>query len=256
MSNNPNVNSKSKSRKSSVSGSNDNLALATAIYALRHPRGRYDNTRASQLSGIPRSTLYEWRRNGIYVPDFSGDKPATWSYGDLLYLRLLAWLRQCGMERHTASKAVRSIKLQIIAGQEIRYFFADRHTLMVDEERTNRVTGQTILPFSDLSGLFRTFDILNPVPELGGGKLSRLWAPDLIMPSPMTFISPWVMAGDPCIAHTRIPTSSIYALKEERGLSSLEIVDLYPGLTVDSVDDAYLLERRLRNFDLPTSTAA
>lgn len=234
----------------------DELSRKAVMYALRHARGRYDNGRTSQLSGIPSSTLYEWRRNHIYRPDFDSETPAGWSYRDLVYLRLLAWLRQLGMERGTAAEQVQAIKAEVATGRDIHYLFANRVTLVADRERISRVTGENLLPFDDLAGLFRTFDLLEPVKELGGADRGRLWAPDLVNPSSFTFISPWVMAGDPCVTRTRIPTASIYALREDRGLANGEIVKLYPGLTTDAADDAYVLERRLRGLELPASAAA
>lgn len=33
------------------------------LYVLRHPRGVYPIERAAQLSGVPRSTLYDWRQD-------------------------------------------------------------------------------------------------------------------------------------------------------------------------------------------------
>jgi uncharacterized protein (DUF433 family) len=239
-----------------VTANLDAEARKTVTYALRHPRGRYDNARTSQLSGIPSSTLYEWRRTAIYVPDFGDETPAAWSYRDLVYLRLLAWLRQGGMERHTAADHVGTVKAQVAAGREIQYLYADRRTLVVGEDRTSSVTGESLLPFDDLQGLLSTFDLVAPVSELGGKRLSRLWAPSLIRPSSFTFISPWVMAGDPCVERTRIPTASIHAVREQRGLASAEIVELYPGLTSEAADDAYLLERRLRGLELPDNAAA
>src|ERR1019366_9491412 len=74
----------------------------------------------------------------------------------------------------------------------------------------------------------------------------QLWAPDLRNPSSHTRISPFVMAGDPCITETRIPTSSIHALRSERGLEVEEIIELFPGLSRASVVDAHQLEQRLR----------
>lgn len=225
-------------------------------YALRHPRGRYEAVRTAQLSGIPRSTIYEWRRNGVFLPDYDHESPTAWSYRDLVYLRLLAWLRQAGMERRTAAEQVRAVKHEVASGREIRFLFASKTVLVADEERTSRIGGQSLLPFDDLVGLLRTFNLLEPVAELGGRELRRLWAPDLVTPSSFTFISPWVMAGDPCIARTRIPTASIHALREERGLASAEIVDLYPGLAIEAADDAYVLERRLRGLEPPDAAAA
>ncbi len=240
---------------SAVTSSLDELAQKTVMFALRPARGRYDSARTSQLSGVPRSTLYDWRRSNTYVPDFDDENPTAWSYRDLVYLRLLAWLRQGGMERKTAAEKTRNVKAEVASGREIKYLYADRNTLVADEERTSRVTGGGLLPFEDLSELFRVFDLLDPVAELRG-KESRLWAPDLVTPSSFTFISPWVMAGDPCVGRTRIPTASIHALREERGLESAEIVELYPGVAIDAADDAYVLERRLRGFGIPDSAAA
>ena len=56
----------------------------------------------------------------------------------------------------------------------------------------------------------------------------------------------WVLGGDPCVENTRIPTSAIYVLRTERGLSAEQIADLYPGLDPDKAVDAYELETRLR----------
>ena len=226
------------------------------MYALRHPRGRYESPRASQLSGIPRSTIYDWRRNQVFVPDFDDEMPAAWSYRDLVYLRLLAWLRQGGMERGLAAENVRTVKREVASGRAIRYLYASKTLLVADEERTSRVGSQNLLPFNDLFTLVSRFDLLEPVKELGGGEFGRLWAPDLVSPSQHTFISPWVMAGDPCVARTRIPTSSIHALREERGLAAMEITELYRGLTVEAADDAYILERRLRGLEPPDAAAA
>ena len=112
-----------------------------------------------------------------------------------------------------ASQQIQLLKQQIVRGHEVRYLYANRETLLADAERVNRVTGASLLPFDNLSALFRVFNILEPVRELSS-EHRRLWAPDLVQPSLHTFISPWVMAGDPCVAQTRIPTASIHALRE------------------------------------------
>jgi len=46
---------------------------------LRRPRARYDATRAAQLSGVPRRTLYDWASAGVVVPDSYAEKPKMWS---------------------------------------------------------------------------------------------------------------------------------------------------------------------------------
>lgn len=227
-------------------------------YALRHPRGRYQVDRVSQLSGVPRSTLYDWRREAVYTPDYAGSTPSTWSYRDLVFLRLLAWLRQLGTPRPDAAKRVAWVKRQVSTGVEIHHLRATPDTFLVNEEREDRTGGANLLPFDDLRGLVATFDLLDPVEELRGlhGGQKRLWAPDLVTPSEHTFISPWVLAGEPCVNKTRIPSSAIHALRVERGLRTRDIVKLYPGLAVVAAEDAYTLEQRLRGQDLPEPLAA
>jgi len=84
----------------------------------------------------------------------------------------------------------------------------------------------------------------------------RLWAPDLVDPyHSHTGTSPEVLAGEPCVVRTRIPTSTVAALAADRGLSAPDIVS-YPDLTVETAEDALLLERRLRGHDLPQTQAA
>lgn len=234
-------------------------ATMRVSHALRHPRGRYEVERASQLSGVPRSTLYDWRSEGVYVPDYARATPAAWSYRDLVYLRLLAWLRQLGMPRPAAAERVASVKGQVAAGGQIRHVRATRDTLLVEDEREDRMGGPNLLPFDDLRGLVSTFDLADPVAELRRdhrGAHGRLWAPDLVTPSEHTVISPGVLAGEPRVAETRIPSAAIHALHLERGLDFKDVVELYPGLTVDAAEDAYLLEQRLRGHELPEPVAA
>lgn len=223
------------------------------MYALRHPRGRYLADRAAQLSGVPRSTLYDWRRESIYVPDFGMTSPVAWSYRDLVYVRLLAWLRQLGMTRPDAAERVHIVKERIAQGARVRMIRSDGRTLLLDDEAQ---LGPNLLPFDDFLGLLRRFDLLEPVEELRRRGRDRVWAPDLVTPSDHTHISPWVLAGDPCVAQSRIPTAAIHALRAERGLATADVVDLYPGLTAEAADDAYTLERRLRGFELPAPAAA
>jgi uncharacterized protein (DUF433 family) len=223
--------------------------------ALRHPRGRYNVARTSQLSGIPVSTLYEWQRHDAYIPDYRDSSPIGWSYRDLVFLRLLAFLRQGGMERSVACNQVESLKESVTDGFLAQVLYASKYTLVFDDERTDRLSGQSILPFDDISGLFKTFSLTDPISELSIRRRT-LWAPDLQAPSTFTRISPFVLAGEPCIAKSRIPTSSIHALRSERGLDSAEIIALYPGLSVESVIDAFKLEQRLRRETSLDSYAA
>jgi uncharacterized protein (DUF433 family) len=81
--------------------------------ALRQPRGRYVAERASQLSGIPARTLHDWAAAGVLVPDWGGARPRAWSYRDVVYVRLLAWLRSKGMDRASAAARVAQLRVAL-----------------------------------------------------------------------------------------------------------------------------------------------
>lgn len=224
----------------------------TVAYALRHPRGRYSADRAAQLSGIPKSTMYDWRRDGVLLPDYSGADPAMWSYRDLVLLRLVAFLRQGGMARPLAATKVSHVRDQLTHGVDVRFIRATRSDVIVDDVYGGRVDDdRNLLPSTDFYDLLRPFDMHAPIEELRVSRDRAIWAPDLVTPSEHSVISPWVLAGDPCVARTRIPTSALFALSTERQLPVDAIVDLYPGLTPESAVDAIELERRLRGIELP-----
>ena len=209
-------------------------------HALRFPRGRYEAARAAQLSGIPKSTLYDWVRERVLVPDFHRASPMRWSYRDLVYLRLLTRLRQHGMERDAAAERVRLVRGLAAAGEVDRIRLTDRGLLLPGETH-DRLTGEAVL--ADLVELVDTFDLLEPI---AGVNTGRLWGPNLVKPTEHTFISPDVLGGEPCIEGTRIPTASVHALVARRKMNTGQVVALYPQLTPTWVEEAVGLEREMR----------
>jgi uncharacterized protein (DUF433 family) len=212
------------------------------LFAFRHPRGRYSAERAGQLSGVPARTLYDWANAYVLVPDFAGSRPKAWSYRDLGFARLLAWLRQQGHDRPKAAARVAELRRVMgDAGQQVTEVRADGSIMLLGEETVDRLTGQQVL--DGMARFLAVFDLLEPIAELGR---KRLWGPDLLAPTPLTVISPWVMGGEPVVKSTRIPTASLHALRHDRGLDTERIVALYPELDAGEVDDAIALEDRLR----------
>jgi len=222
-------------------------AREQAVHSLRHARGRYAAERAAQLSGIPVSTIYDWNRNSIYVPDYCDGKPMAWSYRDLVYLRVLAWLRSEGTPRPDAAQRVHELKKHITAGHDVAELRADRHTFVLDDDLTARLGGKPVL-FADMLG---RFDLVGAAVEEFDGQ--RLWGPDLVTPTAHTYISPWVLGGDPCIDETRIPTAAVFKLREERGLGIADVIKLYPDLSEAEVEEAHELERRLHGLEAATA---
>lgn len=60
--------------------------------------------------------------------------PTGWSYGDLVFLRLLAWLRQRGMERSVAADQVARVRAEIQTGKPVRYLYASSRALIAAGE--------------------------------------------------------------------------------------------------------------------------
>lgn len=213
------------------------------VRALRSPGGRYPAERAAQLSGVPHRTVYDWQHNGVWVPDYAKANPMQWSYRDLVYLRMLLWLRRKGMERSAAVARVRMIRHLIQAEAiDTTVVRSEGQGLIVEGEYLDRLTGASV--FAVVNEVVDEHDLLDPIPDVSTGPL---WLPNLRRPSERTAVSPWVMAGEPCVQDTRVPTVSLWALRAERALRPADIVRLYPGLTVEDVEEATELERRLRS---------
>jgi uncharacterized protein (DUF433 family) len=214
--------------------------------ALRTPRGQYTAQRASQLAGVPLSTLYYWVRESLLVPDYTG-RPMQWSYRDLVFVRLFTFLRSRNHPPNAVSRYVDQVRDAVSSGHgDLRKVHAGRRLVLLGDEAFDRLTGAGFLPL--LIEYLDAFSLVAPltVPELGR---SRVWGPNLVRPSQHTEIWPWVMSGDPVIRRSRLPTASLFALNQERGLPPVEIVELYRGtLTVDAVSDAINLEKRLRRL--------
>lgn len=210
-------------------------------HALRSPRGRYQAERTAHLSGVPRSTIYDWAREQVLVPDYKNASPMMWSYRDLVFLRLLARMRQHGITRPQAAEEVRELRNALAQSGSAISSVRIGSGLFVGDDTHEFLTGQQA--FEEVLQVTHQFDLLGPIE---GVNDYPTWGPDLLEPSDHTYISPHVMGGEPCVDSTRIPSASVLALVDIRSLTTAKIVRLYPQLTPEGVEDAVDLERRLR----------
>lgn len=214
--------------------------------ALCSTRGRYLGVRASQLSGVPKSTLYYWAREAILVPDHYALQPKCWSYRDLVLLRMLSWLRERNMQPADASARVSLVRHRLDAGElpEKGIVRSDGRVFLFGSSAVDEATGVQL--FESLVHLVEEFDVMMPIIE-ENERPSRWRGPNLVRPSEHTAISPWVLSGEPCVQRTRIPSASLFALTKERGLRTADILELYPVLNPDDVRDAVSFEQSLRH---------
>lgn len=211
------------------------------LRALRYPRGRYSAERAHQLSGVPARTLHDWAAAGVVVPDWFAASPRGWSYRDVVYVRLLAWLRSKHMGRDAAAKRVRYVRELLSTSEIDPTIRSDGRIFLIDDEGSDRFTGQQAF-----DGLVEVLDVFRLTEPIEGVSTGELWGPSLVRPSEHTYISPWVLGGEPCVEKSRVPSATLHALHAERGLDAERIHDLYEFLPVESIEDALKLEARLR----------
>jgi uncharacterized protein (DUF433 family) len=210
--------------------------------SLAHPIGRYDSERASQLSGIPRRTVNYWFQHELLVPDDEADR--RWSYRDLVFLRVFAWLRTKKMPPDAAALRVRTLKRALLGdGAPITRVRSQGKVLLLGNESVDRWSGEMV--FSEVAPFFSHLDL---VALTGSADMNpgRYEGPDLLRPRSRITIRPWVLSGEPCIRGTRIPTAAMYAINHERGLEPDQIVRLYPGTTRVDITQAIDLETTLR----------
>ena len=216
--------------------------------------GCYEAGRAAALSGVPRTTVYWWAKQGIVVPSVSPTREKLWSYSDLMALRIVSWLRhpKAGAgERPGPSEWVlpaspmprvrRALDLLGELGLDLwTPTGASSSPLLVDGR------GDILVRFDgEVLNLDRQPTVL-PDPVLGltapfrhaGGD-----GPDLLRPRAQLRIMPAKVAGEPHIAGSRVTTQTVAALAQ-RGFATDAIAGMY-GLDPVAIAEALDLERQL-----------
>lgn len=203
--------------------------------------GCYEASRAAALSGVPERTVYWWATQGIVVPSVSPTREKLWSYGDLLTLRLVDWLRQPKDSDDAGAGIARSSMREIrtmlasagdslwrvdTTGLERPTILVDVHGRIFFDEPTRTVDGQ-----GTMEGLL---DLFAPFAD----------APDLRQPRPHLRIVPGKVAGEPHLMHSRLMTRTVAALAD-RGFSAAEIAEMYPDESPAALREAVDLEHQL-----------
>lgn len=203
-------------------------------------RGCYEAVRAAALSGVPMRTVYYWAEHGIVVPSISPVREKLWSYGDLLTLRLVDWLRQPKSVEEVDEDFARSSMSDIrrmlaqvgdalwAAGSEGE----ERPTVAVD--RSGRIF--SVEPLGTLEGqqALEVLDLLAPFGDNG---------PDLRQPRPHLRIVPGKVAGEPHLQHSRMTTRTVGALAQR--FTFEQIAAMYPDEDPTGLREAIDLERQL-----------
>ena len=224
-----------------------------ASNASRRPglRGVYPANRAAALAGVPLTTVYYWARKEIYVPTLSHEKVMLWSWGDLLALRAISWLRSAKPDIAVRPTTMRQVRTLLSA---LEREFSDRlgdHlanksvVLRVDSAGRPFIQVEQALVHPQASGVLQAAS-----PELMVDLLAEytpeqgLRGPHLLTPRPRLRIVPGKLGGEPHVEDTRLDTRTISALSR-RGYKVGAILKFYPFLDRRSVHQAVDLEEQL-----------
>ncbi len=207
--------------------------------------GAYTADRAAALSGVPKSTMHWWARNGILVPSVSATKVMLWSYADLTGLRVIYWLRQRKTTEmgdkiprtsmptvRRALEQLRSLDLPVWnEGDSSLLVTGSGKVYVKHSEGPRNLDGQLANP--DL------IDLIAPFTTAEGTT-----GPDLLRPRPELRIVPGKIGGSPHIVHTRLETRALAALAAE-GFGTIDIHRLYPHVGLAQIKQALDLEQQL-----------
>jgi uncharacterized protein (DUF433 family) len=205
--------------------------------------GAYTTERAAALSGVPKSTAYDWARKGLFLPSVS-QKPLLWSYTDLLALRTIYWLRQPKMafDRDVPATSMPKVRSALQQLKDLEPLEGGHAAIAVT------LAGEVVLnadamPLQLLDGQYLARDLVNIVGPFEGLEGTR--GPDLLWPRPTVQILPGKISGAPHISGTRVPTQSISALAD-RGFSVDQLVKIYPFVSRDALGESIDLEAQLK----------
>lgn len=211
-------------------------------------RGVYSASRASALAGVPTSTIYEWARKRIVVPSISPEKLKLWAWADLVALRAIYWLRHPipDVRQPTSMARVRHFIAEVeSAALHVGEALGEHKiVLRVDPAGVVHIERDGILveaayDFSQRVANEIVVDLLETF-----SCDSNLRGPNLMTPRPELRIIPGKLAGEPHVRDTRIETRVLAALRR-RNLAPEAIVELYPGLSIQALEQSLDLEKQL-----------
>jgi uncharacterized protein (DUF433 family) len=207
--------------------------------------GAYTADRAAALSGVPKSTVHYWARNGHLIPSVA-QKPRLWSFTDLLALRTIYWLRQPkqAFDIDVPATSMPRVKRALAQLRDLRLdLFEEGHPVVGVTLSGEVVINIKAMPLQMTDGQYLppdVVDILGPFEGLEGAH-----GPDLLRPRPTLRIIPRKISGAPHIEGTRLPTQSISVLAE-RGFTLEELAGIYPFASLEALKDSIELEKQLQ----------
>ena len=211
--------------------------------------GCYDANRAAALSGVPKSTIYWWARQEIVVPSVSPVQEKLWSFGDLMTLRIVHWLRHVKAGAEIKASPMPKVRQALAMLDEHNLDLWDaaegRSPILVDPR--GRIFVRLHDEVVDLHGA-------HGLPDLQAWGLTEAFTidgqvtgPDLLVPRKNLRIIPGKVSGEPHVVDTRITSLALASLSRD-GFATGQIAGMY-DLPESHVADAVSLERQLGTLE-------
>ena len=196
-----------------------------------YDRGMYSARMAARIAHVPSQRFQAWTKSKLLRPyKFSYGKRVenTYSYDDLLLIRLIVRLRDQGATAKSIRVALSTVESMTngdaTAWKQVRMYVSD---------------GVVVVIFPD-----KALRKWNPIAaSRGAQKMATAFFPELIeelqneLVPPDRFkhieVDPGILGGAPVVKGTRITTSAVMSVLESEGNPT----EVYPDLTDEQVDE-------------------
>ena len=192
---------------------------------------------ASVLSGASVDQLAYWRKRTpsarpLLVPEAKRSGRFLYSWSDVVALRSIVYLRQ----EKSLPRVRRAVELlRALEANEwehlARYTLISTKTSILVRTPSGQLLDLEHQPGTVVSEILMR-DVLAPFSTRSGRDV-----PGLENPHRLLAVNPRVLAGYPVIAGTRVPFDVVAGLADD-GVPTAEIIEMYPSVDPDSIDDA------------------
>jgi uncharacterized protein (DUF433 family) len=204
-------------------------------------QGFYSTNQVSRLAGIPKRTLYLWKKRGIISPsvrvvDADGNVNEGYSYADLAIVKVLQALKVHKLNLRSTVIAFRHLYERF--GFPTSENWADAHVYVINRHVYAQKPDKWETTLATKGGQKAEMRVLGELVEEEGALLVPKQFSDYVE------INPDVMDGEPIIKDTRVPTSMLATLSAE-GMIISEITKLYSPVPARAVEYALAFERNI-----------
>lgn len=192
---------------------------------------------ASVLSGASVSQLHRWRRQGLFVPEVSQQRPVLYSFRDVAALRAVTRLRaETSLQR--IRKAFANMEVLDLTEHPSEYqFWTDGRTIVASTE-----TGFVdLVQHPGQYELVTLEDIFEPFESRSGRSVV-----DFRRPRPHLRVDAGRQGGLPVIEGTRITYDTIASAVDGTTIRVDDVAKFWPGVTPAAAADAVSFDREVR----------